>query len=93
MADSKKKLRELEIMLADKKAAKEMLAAMSSDGTLSKRTERALAVALASNDLAADVKAQIDASTGAVSEQNEKVLDIAMSSEKLGDELEADIES
>jgi hypothetical protein len=93
MADSKKKLRELEIMLADKKAAKEMLDAMANDGSLSKRTERALAIALASKDLAADVKAQIDASGGAVSAQNEKVLDIAAASEAAGDELEADIES
>lgn len=80
-------------MLCDKKAAKEMIAAMLSDGEISKRTERILAIGLASNDLARDVKAAIDAAAGAVSKQSEEVLDIAMASKESGDALEAEIES
>lgn len=80
-------------MLCDKKAAAEMEAAMLNDAEISKRTERILAIGLASKELAADVKAQIDASTGAVSKQNEEVLDIAMASKESGDALEAEIES
>ncbi len=93
MALTKKQQKELEIMLCDKKAAKEMIEAMDSDGILSKRTERILAIGLASKELAADVKAQIDASAGSVSKQNEEVLDIAMASKESGDALEAEIES
>ena len=93
MALTKKQKRELEIMMCDKKAAKDMIAAMSSDGVISKRTERVLATALGSKKLAADVKAQIDASTGSVSKKNEKVLDIAEGSKKAGDALEKEIES
>jgi hypothetical protein len=93
MALTKKQQKELEIMLCDKKAAKEMIEAMTSDAAISKRTERILAIGLASKELAADVKAQIDASAGAVSKQNEEVLDIAMASKESGDALEAEIES
>jgi hypothetical protein len=93
MALTKKQRRELEIMLCDKKAAKEMEAAMLSDATLSKRTERILASGLASKELAADVKAQIEAAGGQVSKQNEEVLDVAMASQEAGDALEAEIES
>ena len=93
MALTKKQKKELEIMLCDKKAAKEMIAAMAGDLPLSKRTERILAIGLGSKKLAADVKAQIDASTGSVSKQNEEVLDIAMASKEDGDALEKEIES
>jgi len=93
MALTKKQQKELEIMLCDKKAAKEMIEAMDLDGVLSKRTEGALAIGLGSKKLAADVKTQIEASTGSVSKQNEEVLDIAMASKKSGDALEAEIES
>ena len=75
------------------RTAKEMTAAMIVDGTLSKRTERILAIGLGSKKLAADVKAQIAASTGSVSKKNEKVLDIAEASKKAGDALEKEIES
>ena len=80
-------------MLCDKKAAKEMEAAMATDGVISKRTERILAIGLGSVELAADVKAQIQAAAGQVSKQNEEVLDIAMASKEAGDALEAEIES
>jgi hypothetical protein len=93
MALSKKQKKELEIMLCDKKAAKEIIEAMATDGVISKRTERILAIALGSKKLAADVKAQIDAAAGSVSKKNEKVLDIAMASKESGDALEAEIES
>lgn len=93
MALTKKQQKELEIMLCDKKAAKEMIAAMNSDGVLSKRSERILAIALGSKKLAADVKAQIDASLGSVNKKNEEVLDIAAASKETGDALEKEIES
>ena len=93
MALTKKQRRELEIMMCDKKAAKEMVAAMAGDLPISKRTERVLAAALGSKKLAADLKAQIDAPTGSISKQNEEVLDIAEGSKKAGDALEKEIES
>ena len=93
MSLTKNQQKELEIMLCDKKAAKEMIEAMDSDGVLSKRTERILAISLGSKELAADVKTQIAASTGSVSKKTKKVLDIAMASKKSGDALKAAIES
>ena len=93
MALTKKQKKELEIMLCDKKAAADMINAMSTDGVISKRTERILAIGLGSKKLAADLKTQIDAATGSVSKKNEKVLDIAEGSKKAGDALEKEIES
>jgi hypothetical protein len=93
MSLTSKQSKELEIMLADKKAAAEMEAAMASDGTLSARTKAVLDIAMASKKRGDDVAAQIAASAGSVSAENEKVLDVAAASKATGDALESEIES
>lgn len=93
MALTVKQSKELEVMMADKKAAAEMEVAMLSDGILSARTKAVLDIALASKKRGDDVAAQIAAAGGSVSAENEKVLDIAAASEAAGDALELEIES
>lgn len=92
MALSVKEFKELEIMMADKKAALDLADAMANNTAPSDRTRRVLEIALASKSLAAEVIAKI-VTPAEISAEAEQALDIASGSEEQGNAVEEEIES
>lgn len=92
MALSKKQKKELDIMMADKKASNDLEQAMANNTAPSARTGKILAIALGSKKLAKELLADIVA-PAQISKPAENALDIAAASEKEGNAIEAEIES
>ena len=92
MALTTKEFKELEIMMADKKAAADLAQAMENNTEPSDRTKRVLEIALASKELAAEVLAKIVA-PAEISAEAEQALDIASASDEQGNAVDEEIES
>lgn len=92
MALTKKQQKELDIMMADKKAAADLANAMSNNTAPSNRTQKVLAIALGSKQLAAEMVSKISA-PAQISQDAENALDIAAASVEEGNAIEAEIES
>lgn len=92
MSLNKKQTAELEVMMADKKAAADLKDAMANNTAPSDRTAKILAIALGSKKLADEMIAKISA-PAQISQDAENALDIAAASQEEGNAIEAEIES
>lgn len=92
MALNKKQQKELDVMMADKKASADLAQAMANNSAPSKRTAKVLAIALGSKQLADEMLSKIVA-PAQISSEAENALDIAAASQEEGNAIEAEIES